>query len=341
MDRRGRRRIWLAGLLTLPSLGLALISASALHWPNIDGLRTLARIVDSLTLHLAAVAMVAALVLWALGGWRSAVLTAAITLAGLGVFGERHMRQSLAMVPDATTDLTVLWFNILGDNETPQDVLVQALIDSPADVVVIGEAIALRGALAPLEAVFPHRLGCAARRCDLLILARNVEVDALWSQNIGATREERLMGITVSVPDRAPTTVLGAHLVKPWFFGFSEREEWWLWRELAQLSGPLVMVGDFNSAPWAKRMQMLVSTCDLRYPRRPPATWPVPAGPLGVPIDQILMRQGPVLAGIETWGADLGSNHLGLLARVSLPRDADPDPIRPDCDPEVGYPSDR
>ena len=51
----------------------------------------------------------------------------------------------------------------------------------------------------------------------------------------------------------------------------------------------------------------------------PVPTWPAAAGRFGVPIDHVLVRGGPRLVSIAPWGAELGSDHRGLLAALSLP----------------------
>ena len=49
-----------------------------------------------------------------------------------------------------------------------------------------------------------------------------------------------------------------------------------------------------------------------------PATWPVEAGALGVPIDNLLTRSGAVIESIATLPDTFGSNHRGLRAQVAI-----------------------
>ena len=53
---RGRRsyKSWFAGLISAPVLALALTGASVTFWPDWPAFQTLARVLDSLTLHMAA-----------------------------------------------------------------------------------------------------------------------------------------------------------------------------------------------------------------------------------------------------------------------------------------------
>lgn len=323
-------RAWLAGALTPPVLGCALAGATVLSWPEAEGLRTLARIVDSLAPHLLALAALGALALAALGARRAAALALLIVLAGGGLGLQRHLAQSAPLAADRPAELTVLWFNVLGDNPTPPERLAAALAASPADLVILAEAAPLRGQMAALAAAFPVQAGCRARRCDLMVLGRG-PVAAAEVRRIGRAAEERL-ALVRAAPEGAPAlTVAAIHMVKPWFFGFAEHDEWHAADIVAAAEGPLLLAGDFNAAPWSRRLQELIGPCGLTLPRRPVATWPASAGAAGVPIDLVLVRDGARLVSLAPWGAGLGSNHRGLIAGVALAPPPEPPPPRPDC----------
>lgn len=319
------RRIWLAGALTPPVLGLVLVAASAPFWPDIEGLKTPARILDSLAPQLLALALAGAGLLALAGARRTALLALVLALATAGAGAARHAAQS-APLAAGPADLTLLWFNVLGHNPTPPGRLVAALAGSAADVVILGEAAPLRGHLAALAEAFPYQAGCRpeARRCDMLVLSRR-PLAGLEVLRIGRAREERMARTALTLPGRAPLTLLAIHMVKPWFFGFAEKDDWFAATTLRESSGPVVMAGDFNAAPWSRRMQALVRCCGVRFPRRPPATWPAAAGPFGVPIDHMLTAGGARLVSLAPWGEGLGSNHRGLLAGIALPPAPDAD----------------
>lgn len=317
-------RIWLAGALTPLVVGLNLVALTAAAWPSGTGLGTFGRIADSLWPQLLALALAATLAMALLRVPRGFTLfCAALTLAFTGLLVTRHLARAAPAVPDAPVQLTLLWFNMLGDNATPPAQLIAALADSPADIVLLAESAPLAADLdGALAAAFPVRAGCRTPPCGSMMLARGAAAAGLADleiRTIGRTREPRLTVAEIAMPGAPPLTVIGAHLVKPWYFGFSESDEWFLFEALEGISGPLVLAGDFNAAPWSRRLTTLWRLCELAPPRQPPATWPVAAGPAGVPIDNILVRGGARLVTLETWGGGLGSNHLGLLARIALP----------------------
>jgi endonuclease/exonuclease/phosphatase (EEP) superfamily protein YafD len=65
-------------------------------------------------------------------------------------------------------------------------------------------------------------------------------------------------------------------------------------------------------------MRALLDDTGFRTVRFGPGTWPSDAA-LRLPIDHVLLRGDAGLAGMETLGADLGSNHLGIVADIVLP----------------------
>jgi endonuclease/exonuclease/phosphatase (EEP) superfamily protein YafD len=332
-------RVWLAGALTPPVVMLDLVAVTAVAWPSGSGLGTFGRIADSLAPQLVALALAATLVMGLIRVPRGfTLLCAALTLASAGLLAARHLERAAPVVPGAPAQLTLLWFNMLGDNATPPARLIAALAASPADVVLLAESAPLAADLeGALAAAFPVRAGCRQLRCGSMMLARGeaaARLSGLEVRTIGRPEEPRLTVAEITLPGAPPLTVIGAHLIKPWFFGFSEADEWFLYTALADRSGPLVVAGDFNAAPWSRRLDELWRLCALAPPRWPPATWPVAAGPAGVPIDNILVRGGARLVSLDTWGAELGSNHLGLLARIALPEPgAAPAPGPASCRP--------
>lgn len=304
-------------------LAAALTALTVTFWPPLPGLRTAAAILDSLVPQLVALAAAGALLLVLLRVARPlALLACGLTVLGGAVPALRHVQQA---APPAQTEpaVRVLWWNMLFENSRPPEELAAAIVASGADIVVLGEALAATrpGARAVLDRHFPQRAGCTApeRRCDLVVLARDPAV-RIELRRIGRADEARLAVIGIPGADGTPAlTLVAVHLVKPWFFGFIEGDGWALRRALAGIKGPVVVVGDFNAAPWSGGVQALIADCALAPVRRPVATWPEAAGRFGVPIDLMLLGGGATASDPEPWGDGLGSNHRGLLAGIALP----------------------
>ncbi|WP_158971912.1 endonuclease/exonuclease/phosphatase family protein [Chachezhania sediminis] len=314
-------RIWRERLTGLWMALLAGGLAAALFSPAIPAgnevLDVLFRIVDGLRVHLL-VAIAVAAAATALTGLRwfgAGCLLAA--LIGLGAIAQDYRAR---VTPDAAgTELTLLWFNLLYDNPTPPAEIEAALRDSGADIIILTEAAAARELAGPLAPLYPHRLGCeeAGSTCNLLVLSRLPLADAELRALDFAP--ERMATFRARAADGQVLQVVAAHLSKPWYIANSRSEDRAIRRQLRQMTDvPLLLVGDFNAAPWSRRLHRIEGYNGLRHARRPVATWPSRLGPLGIPIDHALVRGGAALADVVPWGAGLGSNHLGLLVTVAF-----------------------
>jgi len=320
-DRGRYLRPWLAGLLTGPAAVLALTAVSIQHWPEKSGVIDFQRMLESLVPQMAVAGSLLALLLMGLGRIRLALVLIALNGAGLGQVVWRTWQDSQPLAPAAKPVLTVLWFNLFKDNPLPPRQLLDALIASPADVVMLAEASPLRGLLddPKLKAAFPVQLGCRGEYCELLVLARDPAAK-LSVRDLYKPRVERIMRVELKdLPGVPDLTLLGMQLYKPWFLGPAGHDDWFAVDEIGLSRGPLVVMGDFNDAPWSHRIAGTIHRlCGVRGQRWPIATWPSGLGPLGVALDQMLTRSGAEVVNIRRWGADLGSNHAGLLAQIAV-----------------------
>ena len=92
-----------------------------------------------------------------------------------------------------------------------------------------------------------------------------------------------------------------------------------LLRELLQSHGtqPALLAGDLNATPWSSAFAGLDQLGWRRASGLAP-TWPsLGAGLMGIPIDHVLATRHWRLLGHER-GPDIGSDHLPVLARLSL-----------------------
>lgn len=310
-------RCWLSGAAGgVIVLGI-LVSASVPVWPDLPIVKTAARILENPMPQLLTVCLAGLLALPLLRAPRIVSLAAALAwAAATGLFLQGHLSRAATLQPQAPADLTVLWFNMLYNNPLPARDLARALGESGADIVLLGEPVPLAADLPALDGWFPLRVGCEPEtRCEFIALARDPAA-RIETVRLGRTQERRLAIVRVPGPDGRLLTVVGLHLFKPWFYGIAESEEWLTLDALARLDGPLVMMGDLNAAPWSRRGRLFTDLCALAPPRIPRPTWPADAGWLGLPIDNLLVRDVAIVS-VEPWGEGLGSNHLGLLARLS------------------------
>ena len=316
----------LAGALALPAALSIAVGASAHLWSGTGAAGTLGRMADSLAPHLLALGLALSLLLAGVArGGAARGAAALLVLAALAGGAGLAWRQNAIAQPLARTQppaLEVLWFNLYAENATPAPVLARALLESGADVLVLGEAAPLLPALEDLQARYPHRLGCPRAVCDTLVLSRLPFVPGS-AEMIRTSRPGRMAAFALDLP-QGRLDLLAVHLPKPWFYGFYDVDLWHLLDRRARAPGPLLVLGDFNAAPWSRAQARIAREACLLAARGAPATWPARAGGLGVPIDQMLVGGGAALVSLEPWGAGLGSNHRGLRAGIALEAEGTP-----------------
>ncbi len=277
-------------------------------------------ILQSLQLHIAA-SLVGLAIFLALAGarWRAGFIAALAVFAGGHVMwrvADQYEGRSALQDSERLAEFRVLSFNVLESNDRHAEIA-DFIAGSGADIVVIMEAARMRQHLPKLETVYPYRAGCvSAATCDLMMLSKLALSDTEL-RSLGTTYPNRMIVARTEIAEE-PVTLVAAHLTKPYFDGAGLHEVWRLTEHLSEIDGPLVLAGDFNSAPWSDAIDMLIQRADLLPPPRYNATWPTEFGPLGVPIDHIFSRAPIVIEDIEALADPMGSNHLGLFARLQL-----------------------
>lgn len=80
-----------------------------------------------------------------------------------------------------------------------------------------------------------------------------------------------------------------------------------------------VVLGDLNAVPWSRAIDGVRDAADLRSSSDGAGwqpTWPALAGPLGIPIDQLLYSDGLTVTGREV-GPSFGSAHRALWVTLA------------------------
>lgn len=301
-------------LLTLSGLVALLLLVASLT-PGLPG----ELLLQSLRFHLvvAGAGLLVALLVMGIR-WRAA-LFGLLLLAAAGhaafLVVELGARRLVAPV-GSDTPLRVLSYNVLTGNDTAEDAL-RHILDLAPDVAVILETPGVEPYLEQLSDAFPYHLGCErSSSCDLSIWSRYPIISARMTA-LPPFGFERLGVIEIAVGERR-LTVVGTHFSKPYFDEASWVEAYHLEQALAAVTGPVLLAGDFNAAPWSDPLVRLARMADLAPPPGYPATWPVRLGPLGVPIDNMFTRGDARIESIEAGTDSFGSNHRYLLASVSF-----------------------
>jgi endonuclease/exonuclease/phosphatase (EEP) superfamily protein YafD len=298
----------LAALLTAV---LAIVSLGI----NLPG----ALLLQSLRLHLIAGGLVL-LVLMVIAGarWRAGLFAIVLVIAGVhaGRFILEYQDRRAAPLGPAVAELSLISFNVLTGNRRAEEA-VEFLIGSDADVAVVMETPGIEAHLDRLREAFPYFIGCAqTQTCDISIHSR-LPIEAGEIRTMRPFRFERLAIAPITIAGQK-VTIVGIHLSKPYFDGASGAELYAVTRALHQIEGPVVLAGDFNAAVWSGPVVRVAREHELAPGPTYPATWPVRAGPLGVPIDNILTRGNARIMALSAGDDSFGSNHRALLARIEL-----------------------
>ena len=223
--------------------------------------------------------------------------------------------QSVPTVP-GPAEVRVLFFNVEIGNDAGDQILTAALA-SGADILVFAEARPLAAGLDRLRAAYGFVSPCDPDACELLV-ASNLEIRRTWELQFTPAWPARYRVLELDWPGAEPVFLAVSHLVKPWMSGLAEPELAQLGAQLDWLEGPSLVVGDFNMPPWSRPMRTLLDETGFRAVRGQPGGWPVWGGPVRLPIDQLLLRDGVAATAVTGFGAGLGSNHLGFVADLRL-----------------------
>jgi endonuclease/exonuclease/phosphatase (EEP) superfamily protein YafD len=276
-------------------------------------------LLQTLRFHLVGLGLLLALAMAILGArWR-----ALLFLAFLGVafahgayyvweFGKRRE----APVGAEQAEIRFLNYNVLSGNPSARQAA-DFIASSGVDVALVMETPGIAEYLPQVEAALPYRLGCErVASCDISLFSKH-PIENGKILEIPPFRRSRLAIAPMEV-NGAAFTVVGIHLSKPYFDEASVQELGFLRYTLSQITGPVVLSGDFNSAIWAAPIAWLGRAQNLVPAPSFPATWPVELGPFGVPIDNIFTRGNARILEISAGDDSFGSNHRYLTARIGL-----------------------
>ena len=235
--------------------------------PNETPVSEIARIFDSLSPWILAFGFLLCVILFGLGARVMAFVLSLAIVVGTVELTWSHRQLSLPSLPNQTHDLRVLFFNLLGDNAAWGHRIVDAAIEEDADILIFAEADAVYPALKRLRETHDFVSPCPYEECEVLVATKR-SPKRFWRLSINEVWENRYAVSQLETDSGKRVFVVGNHLTKPWLSGITESEHKRLAAQYDWLSGPVVAVGDFNSAPWSLPMRdlMAVSYTHLTLP---------------------------------------------------------------------------
>ncbi|EBA11403.1 endonuclease/exonuclease/phosphatase family protein [Roseobacter sp. CCS2] len=256
---------------------------------------------DSLSLLRLPLAVLCLLVLVFPMGVRLRLMLAAAVLLGAGT--TVPMLVGTADADDLRIYSKNMWF---GNREL--DALAADIRDSGADVVTLQEVSPTnRPMLADLRDIYPHQHLCSFSGWNgIAVLSREPIVQTKCSHRRAVAAAQINMG-------QGPVWVASVHLSWPFPYGNARSAEV-ASDVLETLESPVVMAGDFNIFPWAQSVQSMQHAAALRVAQPVRPTFDLRGVPLL--LDHVHAPGG----GTAQYRGLLGSDHLGVLADVSLTR---------------------
>lgn len=196
---------------------------------------------------------------------------------------------------------------------------VDYLLASGADVIGTVETTeAWRAALKPLESIYPYHLDCVGTvfRCGVALYSK-LPFTASFADRIDGALPAVVWG-TIDWRGR-PLTLAALQLVDPLVGmrrGLQAQQAAVVDGYFGALPGDLIVMGDFNSAPWSALQTRFRAATGLDNHGRLAFTWPRWAPAIfRLPIDQIFARGDLAVRDFHA-GPPVDSDHLPVLADI-------------------------
>lgn len=200
------------------------------------------------------------------------------------------------------------------------------LQSTDADIVVLTElAGQLDSALARAQTRFPHSLRTSGTRhhpFGLLVLSHHELKDAVIHQPFGV--DFPIVEFRHCRPPAPCAAIVALHAVRPndldnlrdRMLGFAFERA----RLAAMAREPVILAGDLNLTPFSPVFGRFagLGLRDAALGQGWQPTWPTSLGPLGIPIDHVLLSRGIELRRFERLPA-MGSDHRPISVELRLP----------------------
>lgn len=249
------------------------------------------------------------------------VLTAVVLLVGLMAaysmwphYASSHV-SILSTIKDGERELRVASYNTWFNNEKVDEVKAEiARID--ADVIVLIEiGPNKRVIFDQLKTQYPYQAKCSdPTHCNFGILSKypltKISDRMLWE---GPPYIRASLG-----PEFGGLSIYGVHTTR---FPHSRAQFTQikaLAAELDAITGPRIVMGDFNSTPYSRVTQTLASQGNLQRLTNLP-TWPARIALPQVAIDHIFVSSGIHQLESQSIGNGAGSDHFPIFMKLAIP----------------------
>lgn len=281
---------------------------------------------DSLShfrLHFSALLAALVIVLIVLKSWSwgvTGVLTIAVSLYLTAPFLE-----GIASAPSKVentgpdTAVRIVQMNLRYDNRTPE-AAAEVIGRAKPDILLLQEVTDNTGVvLTALKPTHPHQLACHQTGVGSVAIVSRFPFVSPHDDHCAPFFGYASAGLKIE--DKV-LTVASFHSLWPWPFSQAQQINR-LAPRLEALPHPLVLAGDFNSAPWSAAVQGVAQKTRTQIARKLLPSWAPRQfgikdwfGPI-LPIDQVLTSKQVVIVS-RTRLENGGSDHFAILTRIRL-----------------------
>lgn len=311
-NRRIDQAIWLATLAAL-----ALTAAS---W--LGGTLWLMELLTHFRFQFAAGALI--LIVVAILRRRPAVAAAAALVLVLNSLP--LLQYAMPVAADAYAGearLRVMAANVRYSNRDYERTLALIAAENPDVVGLVEVTDAWIDGVSGLREGYPYHVILPDEGAHGLALFSRVPIEELGDSPYREADHLTAVRVRADLPDRAVILTL-AHLIAPTTPKRSRIRN----RQIRTIAGMAaadreleqIVIGDLNVTPWSPHYAALeqAGLANAARGRGYTATWPAIFGPLGIPIDHVLLSPGLHAQGFRS-GASFGSDHLPVVADIALP----------------------
>ena len=303
--KRGQQLTVLA-MVVAQALGLA----QALH-PIFDSFA-------QFRLHITALLIPSVALLLLARSWKLSAAAALAMAAGLLTMAPAIPNRDAA--PATAADLVLMQFNTLFDNRAPQAIVDQVEALRP-DVITLQEVSSQTLVILSILAKdYPYQIQCP------FSAAGAVAVLSKWQPSRQGCEKGLGLAWLEMNPGGKKITVASLHL--HWPFPFRQASQISaLQQSLRSLPRPVLLSGDFNAVPWSHAVARIAEMTGTRVAGglRMTLKLALKLSNFGIrpvailPIDQVLLPPGATAA--IAMGQDAGSDHLPVIARITLAKE--------------------
>jgi endonuclease/exonuclease/phosphatase (EEP) superfamily protein YafD len=215
--------------------------------------------------------------------------------------------------------IKLLSANVLFENHSSARLLEIVRAESPDVVLLLEYTPEWAQMVGELRTAYPHHVEIPTRRAYGLALFSRYELDAATPFTLD---EKAAIEARVRTPS-GPLDVIGVHLfspTSPWRGSMRNRQLDDLAAHVAQVEGPLAVIGDFNITPYSPFFQDWLARTGLTDARRGRAvspSWPTQLPLVAIPIDHCAVSHEVTIIAHRGLGA-IGSDHYPILAELAL-----------------------